>query len=1338
MAITSAATSLLGALLPEWHLLLQEWSASSRLTAAAPEALLLNGEPKALTELTNQWAAGDFGALPPIVLLSSADINGALGAYALSTGTIYLNADWLAGSSKETVFAVLTEELGHHLDGVLNSADTPGDEGEHFSNMLNKYTARIDELRADDGGILFINSVSAQVEFALPASTSDTANIFNDNTSTGFLYSYKYESSQNTVYRTSLEGSVKSTVLSGLTSQAQITNLTNGGYAATWATGSSSTDRVLLQLFNELGQATSSVITVSSAAGKSGLSIETTGDGQILLSMGGTQPSFGSAIYEYYRFSNTGSLLWSGSYWPYGTRIPSLTGLNLDLGTNGSIVFAFSSGAQYGALEALCIFSDQTVKQIGLGSGTSGSSGFSISSYNAVSLSDGRVAVVTSYSGGDTYGSSFLQVIEANGSVRYGVKLTDGFRSNGGAFNLAADLDGGGFWAYQQSGDYLTNLYHYSGNLSQLAGPLSVEGNDVAFAGADGIRVIDYQVNLLRAYDSNGDVIYITELDETAFGSGDVQIDLTQSATQNLYGNNDYLKNDLYNDNLASGFLYGYKYIDSQNTVYRTSLEGSVKSTVLSGLTSQAQITNLTNGGYAATWATGSSSTDRVLLQLFNELGQATSSVITVSSAAGKSGLSIETTGDGQILLSMGGTQPSFGSAIYEYYRFSNTGSLLWSGSYWPYGTRIPSLTGLNLDLGTNGSIVFAFSSGAQYGALEALCIFSDQTVKQIGLGSGTSGSSGFSISSYNAVSLSDGRVAVVTSYSGGDTYGSSFLQVIEANGSVRYGVKLTDGFRSNGGAFNLAADLDGGGFWAYQQSGDYLTNLYHYSGNLSQLAGPLSVEGNDVAFAGADGIRVIDYQVNLLRAYDSNGDVIYITELDETAFGSGDVSVDISLNRFSATNNGDAVFSISGTPAVGNTLSATTTTADPDGNGSGGFTYSWQTSSNGTNWSNVGTNSASYTVASADEGKQIQLVVSYTDAQNFSESVTTSAGSIPFVDNGDAVFSISGTPAVGNTLSAQLVSNDPDGNGTSGFTATWQSSIDGVTWFNVGSGPSYQLIASDEGKKIQLQVTYVDGQGVSESIAVSAGTAPYVNNGAGTIGAITGNSAFNEGVALTAGSISGDPDGNGTVTAYQWFLNNTVIGGATSSTLNTSPTGFGTYKVQVTYTDGQEFSSTVTSADQSVAKIDNAQGTLSAITGNGVFQEGVTLTAGAISSDPDGNGNVTAYQWFRNGAAISGATSASYLVPFGGAGSYTVSLTYSDGQAHSTTLTSAVQSVTAPPPPSDTTAPTLSSIAVRALPSSSPSQKPSPHPPFLPLPSLFKPSAATTPQPTALLPTLL
>ena len=165
MATSSSAADLLGAFLPEWHLLLQSWSASGRLTAAAQEALVLDVEPQALTALTSQWSAGVFGAMPPIVLLPASAMPGAAGAYAISTGTTYINQDWLETASRERVMAVLTEELGHHLDGLLNRGDTPGDEGELFAALLREdgviSTQQREHLQSEnDQGSVVVNMFS--------------------------------------------------------------------------------------------------------------------------------------------------------------------------------------------------------------------------------------------------------------------------------------------------------------------------------------------------------------------------------------------------------------------------------------------------------------------------------------------------------------------------------------------------------------------------------------------------------------------------------------------------------------------------------------------------------------------------------------------------------------------------------------------------------------------------------------------------------------------------------------------------------------------------------------------------------------------------------------------------------------------------------------------------------------------------------------------------------------------------------------------------------------------------------------------------------------------------
>ena len=170
MAGNSNPSELLTALLPDWHLLLQDWSASGRLMAAAQEALLLNGEPQALEELVAQWSAGDFSGLPPIVLLPSSSMPGAAGAYAISTGTIYLNQDWLTTASAAQAMAVLTEELGHHLDGLLNVVDTPGDEGQNFSALLSQIQSinPLNSHELDNDSIpINVNNIQTNAEAAI-------------------------------------------------------------------------------------------------------------------------------------------------------------------------------------------------------------------------------------------------------------------------------------------------------------------------------------------------------------------------------------------------------------------------------------------------------------------------------------------------------------------------------------------------------------------------------------------------------------------------------------------------------------------------------------------------------------------------------------------------------------------------------------------------------------------------------------------------------------------------------------------------------------------------------------------------------------------------------------------------------------------------------------------------------------------------------------------------------------------------------------------------------------------------------------------------------------------
>ena len=183
--------TILSPLLNQWKSLLQQWAKGGSLVTAAQEALLLNGIPEGLQILIDEWAAADFKSLPEVELLSAADISGAMGAYAISTGKIYLNETWVDSASKEDVFAVLTEELGHHLDAVLNTRDSSGDEGKRFAVALGLSVGGDPDV--NDAGVVLIGSEQISVErAALPILTLRNVELVEGTGSTGPLARLEY------------------------------------------------------------------------------------------------------------------------------------------------------------------------------------------------------------------------------------------------------------------------------------------------------------------------------------------------------------------------------------------------------------------------------------------------------------------------------------------------------------------------------------------------------------------------------------------------------------------------------------------------------------------------------------------------------------------------------------------------------------------------------------------------------------------------------------------------------------------------------------------------------------------------------------------------------------------------------------------------------------------------------------------------------------------------------------------------------------------------------------------------------------------------------------------
>ena len=170
----SGINLLLTQLLATWSAELQLWALNGSLVSAAVETLALEEADAELTELIDLLASGNFAMLPKVELLEADAIAGVRAAYVTSNGTIYLNADWLAGVSIDEALVVLTEEFGHHLDSLFNSVDTAGDEGELFAARLTGASLDSIELErlAEENDQLLITVGSQLLE--AEASGSDT------------------------------------------------------------------------------------------------------------------------------------------------------------------------------------------------------------------------------------------------------------------------------------------------------------------------------------------------------------------------------------------------------------------------------------------------------------------------------------------------------------------------------------------------------------------------------------------------------------------------------------------------------------------------------------------------------------------------------------------------------------------------------------------------------------------------------------------------------------------------------------------------------------------------------------------------------------------------------------------------------------------------------------------------------------------------------------------------------------------------------------------------------------------------------------------------------------
>jgi len=156
--------------------------------------------------------------------------------------------------------------------------------------------------------------------------------------------------------------------------------------------------------------------------------------------------------------------------------------------------------------------------------------------------------------------------------------------------------------------------------------------------------------------------------------------------------------------------------------------------------------------------------------------------------------------------------------------------------------------------------------------------------------------------------------------------------------------------------------------------------------------------------------------------------------------------------------------------------------------------------------------------------------------------------------------------------------------------------------------------------------------------------------------------------VLLTASVTGGE-----TPYTYQWYKNGTAISGATNSTY--TATSAGTYKVIVTDHNG----CTDTSADVAVTSVPDPDVSVTPTGG----ELNCNVSSVLLTASVTGGESPYTYKWYKNGAAISGATNSTYSAT--SAGTYKVIVTDHNG----CTDTSADVVVTSVPDPDVSVTPT-------------------------------------------------
>jgi len=208
-------------------------------------------DPSAARAMLSDWGNGIFPNMPAIQVVTDSVLSGSGGAYAGQTGTIYL----AESTAQDPLLGVrvLAEEVGHHLDVLLNpGGDTSGDEGELFSKVLfgdEISNVELTRLRAeDDHGFINIDGTEIAVEFD---NTTGTAYNVGTLSGTQNFSDFVGSSDTNDYYRFYVANTSNfSLSLTGLSADAEVALLNSSGSTIVSSTNGGSRDESISRQLN--------------------------------------------------------------------------------------------------------------------------------------------------------------------------------------------------------------------------------------------------------------------------------------------------------------------------------------------------------------------------------------------------------------------------------------------------------------------------------------------------------------------------------------------------------------------------------------------------------------------------------------------------------------------------------------------------------------------------------------------------------------------------------------------------------------------------------------------------------------------------------------------------------------------------------------------------------------------------------------------------------------------------------------------------------------------------------------------------------------------------------